>query len=309
MLGSVDHKLIARLLTALAAHDGDALMAIVQELASLSRDFETVLSELAEVLHRMGLVQLVPAYTDPERADWPSIEALAQKLSPEDVQLYYQIAIQGRRDMSLAPNPRTGLEMTLLRMLAFRPATAAGPGASGASQSGAGQATSTSEDGASNNAPVAHAGTRAAAEPPAAAPVDKAPVSVAPAEARELDWRALLERLKLKGPVRELARNIQLDRREGDNWNFLIPDEVKYLGSERLVSELQSELSTQLGQPVRLALNPVKEHVSSPALVEEQAQVRQLSDAERAISDDPTVQSLKERFGARILNDSIQPLQ
>jgi DNA polymerase-3 subunit gamma/tau len=318
MLGSVDHAYIARLVTALATGNGPELLALVQELAAQSRDFETVLAELAEVLHRIGLVQVVPGYTDPERADWASIEELAGSLSPEDVQLFYQIAIQGQRDLGLAPNPRTGLEMTLLRMLAFRPLQAgSAPSTGGSEQGGAGKG---SASGASAAGKAAVSASGQGAEPVSGAAAVGGDVSRVARQARsakapaieggqELDWRTLLERLRLKGAVRELARNIQLDSRNGQDWHFVIPEDVKYLGSDRLVRELQSEITAQLGCPVRVALDPVKVAVSSPAVVDEQAQIRQLSDAERAIEEDPTIQSLKDRFGARILNDSIQPLQ
>ena len=80
-----------------------------------------------EVLHRIALVQCVPNYRDPERSDWEAIEELTEALPAEDAQLFYQIAIKGRDELYLAPDPRTGLEMTLLRMLAFRPASVEQP--------------------------------------------------------------------------------------------------------------------------------------------------------------------------------------
>ncbi len=318
MLGSVDHEYIARLINALAELDGAAILAIVQELAAQSRDFESVLAELAEVLHRIGLVQFVPGYSDPERADWPSIEELAGSISAEDVQLFYQIAIQGQRDLGLAPNPRTGLEMTLLRMLAFRPAQAGSGPAGGSTVQG-----ETAEPVTAADKSVQHATASAAAQDSmaegqsspvpddvtAARVVSPVPEAAPGKPDQNPDWRNLLERLKLNGAVRELARNIELDSRNGSHWSFVIPDDVKYLGSERLVLELQSEMTAQLGQPVQVALNPVKTAVTTPAAADEQTQIRQIGDAERAIEEDPTIQSLKERFGARILNDSIQPLQ
>ncbi len=97
-------------------------MNIVNELVLQSRKLETALDELAEAMHRIALIQAAPGFRDPLRDDWDSLVQRASRISPEDAQLYYQIAITGRRDLGLAPDPRTGLEMTLLRMLAFRPA-------------------------------------------------------------------------------------------------------------------------------------------------------------------------------------------
>ena len=120
MLGTVDRSQVGALLAALAAGDGAALMACIDELASFSPDFSHVLEDLATALHRIQLQQMVPGMAgDGEAAD---VAGLAAQLSPELVQLWYQMAVTGRRDLGLAPSPRTGFEMSLLRMLAFRPA-------------------------------------------------------------------------------------------------------------------------------------------------------------------------------------------
>ena len=319
MMGSVDHEHVARLLRALAAGEADRLLEIVRELAAQARDVETVLLDLAEVLHRVSLVQIVPGYTDPERSDWPSVQALAELMTPEDVQLYYQIAVQGRRDIGLAPDPRTGLEMALLRMLAFRPVDAS------SAQGGEGGS-------AEDPAPDRQQGQRVAEAAPArrrragqaAVVPDRGQPPTAhraggrqPTERGEretlrsgnVDWNELLPTLGLEGAVKELARNIQLESRQGDRWRFLIPEEASHLGHRKLVQQLQSALSSQLGEPVNVALDRAAKPVVTPAAASEQAELRQLSEAERAIGEDPTVRALKERFGARILEDSIQPLQ
>ena len=122
MLGLVDHEHVASMIRALTAGEAEAMLGIVEELVAQSRDLDSVLLSLAEVLQRVTLAQRVPGYRDAERTDWPAIEELAGTLSVEDAQLFYQIAIKGRNELGLAPDPRTGLEMTLLRMLAFRPA-------------------------------------------------------------------------------------------------------------------------------------------------------------------------------------------
>jgi DNA polymerase-3 subunit gamma/tau len=276
MMGSVDHAHVAALIRSVARGEADQLLEIVAELFAQARNLESVLSELAEALHRVCLVQLAPGYEDPERSDWESIVQLAEVLTPEDAQLFYQIAIQGGRDLGMAPDPRTGLEMTLLRMLAFRPA----------------------------GAPVI---SKAKADAPQAVGTESSPAAASAAEGEE--WHGLLPRLDLSGPVRELARNIQLESRSGDRWQFLIPDSVRHLGSASLVQKLQSALASQLGHPVSLALHTASEPVPTPAVLGEQATLEKLSDAERAIEQDPTVQALKERFGARLIEDSVRPLQ
>ncbi len=296
MMGSVDHDHVVRIIQALADDNASALLEIVGELSSQSRDLHSVLKSLAEVLHRIGLLQRVPEYRDPDRADWDSVAALAPKLTPEDVQLYYQVAIQGGRDLDFAPDARTGLEMALLRMLAFRPVESA-RGTSGGGTSGA-----SSGSGKSGAAPSPRPG-KAATNEKVARPAEKPE-----AEAAE-EWHALYERLELNGPVRELARNIQLESRHGEAWRFLIPDAVEHLGTQNLVGQLQSAMASQLGHTVDLALETSTGAVLTPAAVAEQASIRRMTEAERAIADDPTVKALKARFGATIVEDTIQPLQ
>src|SRR5271154_5592111 len=126
MLGTIDRGHVGRLIDALARADGPGLLAEVRELDLDAPDYDRALVELAAFLQRVAIVQIVPeAALQDEEFDADSLTRLAQAISPEDVQLYYQIALGGRRDLAMAPEPRAGFEMTLLRMLAFRPDTAA----------------------------------------------------------------------------------------------------------------------------------------------------------------------------------------
>ncbi len=124
MLGSIEQHHVLDLLTKLADGDAGALLTRIAQLAEQAPDFAGVLAELISTLHRIALAQAVPGAVDDEMADREAVLALAGRLSPEDVQLYYQIALIGRRDLPLAPTPRGGFEMVLLRMLAFRPHSA-----------------------------------------------------------------------------------------------------------------------------------------------------------------------------------------
>ncbi|KAA9133179.1 DNA polymerase III subunit gamma/tau [Marinihelvus fidelis] len=313
MMGSVDHDHVARIIGALADADAAALLDVVAELSTQSRDLKSVLNHLAEALHRIGLVQLVPKYRDPDRADWDSIAALAPRLSPEDVQLFYQVAIEGARDIDAAPDARTGLEMALLRMLAFRPVDVDDVARSGGSAPPA-----ATRQGAPGGVAEPRPAAPVEAQPRPAAKAatvaeEPSPVTTAKNEPRQdpeaREWHRLFERLELRGAVRELARNIQLDSRNGAAWRFLIPDTVEHLGTGSLVGQLQSAMSSQLGHEVDLSLETSTGAVLTPAAVDEQATIRRRSEAEKAIADDPTVQALKARFGATIVEDTIQPLQ
>ncbi|WCE04540.1 DNA polymerase III subunit gamma/tau [Pseudoxanthomonas sp. JBR18] len=122
MLGTVDRTQVGALLDALAAGDGVRLMSTIATLADFSPDWSGVLEAFAEALHRVQVRQLVPGVT--LEAEGVDAAAFAERLRPEVVQLWYQMALNGRRDLYLAPSPRAGFEMSLLRMLAFRPAGA-----------------------------------------------------------------------------------------------------------------------------------------------------------------------------------------
>jgi len=133
MLGSIDRGRVFYLLEALIAGDAAQLLTQVAELAQYSPDYRSVLDDLIAILHRIAVVQAVPELTDNSFGDLEKIQALAAQITAEDLQLYYQIALIGRRDLPLNSDLRAGLEMVLLRMLAFRPDSQS-PGAKEATQ-------------------------------------------------------------------------------------------------------------------------------------------------------------------------------
>ncbi len=311
MLGLVDHLHVVSMIRALSSNDAQGLLSIVEDLVSQSRDLETVLLNLAEVLHRITLVQCVPAYRDPERSDWDAIEELAGVLPVEDAQLFYQIAIKGRAELGLAPDPRTGLEMTLLRMLAFRPVTADAAVPPGNPSQGItpGQSPKASPRSAPAPAPARTATKpRPRAKPvKAQAPEPAKPATTTPASS---DWVTLLSELNLSGQARELARNVQLKTRSDDHWDFVIAPSLRYLRSDSCVSSLSQAISDQLGHPVNVRIvDEESTEMRTAAAIEEQKVRERMSEAEKAINDDPTVKALKEQMGAQLVEDSIQPLQ
>lgn len=174
MLGTVDRTQVAAMLDALAEGDGPRLLQVVAALAEFSPDWSGVLEALAEGLHRIQVQQLVPGAAVAEGLD---ATAFAERLRPEVVQLWYQMALNGRRDLPLAPSPRAGFEMAVLRMLAFRPAAAVPPvpksveGAAGGNVAGGGSSAGTHE--ATPAAAAASAGPAATAQ--VAAPMQAAP--------------------------------------------------------------------------------------------------------------------------------------
>lgn len=372
MLGSIDHVHIAAIVDALSRSDGAALMTIVEELVSQSRNLESALDELAEAMHRIAIIHAAPGFEDSERSDWESLKERASLISPEDAQLFYQIAVTGRRDLGLAPDPRTGLEMTLLRMLAFEPATSgtqtltAKPKPSGALPASESGSLSRPADNGMTAARAARAAidamlspsgqkpenpvevTTGSEAPPDAEPeldFDAAPENAQPQEPEALaspaskpasqsvsepapelgqepglsdtitgsvnlpDWSSMQAGLDLAGAVREFARNIQLESIGDNRWRYLVPETLRDLGSESVLRGLRSALSNHLGEQVTLEVHTANGPVKSVAAEIEREVIDKMTDAERSIDEDSTVQELKSRFGAKVVPDSIQPLQ
>ncbi len=124
MLGTVSRDRVLEILRALIANDAAAVLQQVDALSEMTPDYPSVLAELLALLHQMALAQKVPAAVDENLVDRDALMALANQVSTEDIQLFYQVGLIGRRDLPLAPDPKSGLEMALLRMLAFRPSLA-----------------------------------------------------------------------------------------------------------------------------------------------------------------------------------------
>lgn len=286
MLGGVAQGSLKGLVEALAKLDARAVMAEVARLAETGLDFTEVLRELLSLFHRIALAQQLPetAEQDEER-DW--ILARAEALSPEDVQLYYQIALLGQRDLPLAPDPRTGLEMVLLRMLAFRPVEMAerNPKASGP---------------AIGSPPTEEGGEPV--HPPA---VDETAQKDPPA----LEWAALLGRMQLSGMARELAHHCVLVHLDGRRCELMLDESFAHLCSDRWQERLQQALQAVLHRPVRLEIRLGRSEVETPAILRQRRQQEKLAATEKAIAEDETIRALMETFDARIVPGSVKPAE
>lgn len=162
MLGTIDQRLVYRMLECLVEQDAQGLLDAVRDLAQFSPDYNIVLGDLISLLHRIAVGQALPSAVDNSMGDKDQVQALAGRLRAEDLQLFYQIALMGRKDLPFVPDAREGLEMVLLRMLAFRPAGSAPTGQPAKLNS------------AASTTPPAES------VQPAAAPVAPAPAPVAP---------------------------------------------------------------------------------------------------------------------------------
>ncbi|MEN0036465.1 MAG: DNA polymerase III subunit gamma/tau [Cellvibrio sp.] len=178
MLGTIDQTAVYDIVTALVSLDGRAVLAAVERMSEQAPDYASALAEMLAVLHRIAIAQALPEAVDNSHGDRERIMQLAQQLPSEDVQLFYQTALLGRRDLPLAPDPRAGFEMVLLRMLAFKPQGVVDVPTQALPQSSAAPVKPVAAPVVAS-APVPAAVAQAAA--PVIAPVAAAPAMTAPA--------------------------------------------------------------------------------------------------------------------------------
>ena len=288
MLGAVDRSYAFDLLDALSAGDGSALMEQADRIESRSLSFDAVLQELAALLHAVAVLQLAPTAADPNDLDLDRTRALANRFTPDEVQLCYQIAVQGRTDLSLAPDEYAGFTMTLLRMLAFAPGEA---GAEGLSQA---------------RAP-------ASAQPGSASPDLAAPRSTgsgsAAIESAIGDWHEFVKSLGIGGMAGMLALNCELNSFVDGRMELCVPEAHRHLMDKSYQDKLRSVLEQRLGRALRtVQIRLGGGDGKTPAELEARERQARQAQAVEAIERDPFVRELVEDLGGRIVTDSIRPV-
>ncbi len=293
MLGTIDQHYVMTLLRHLSDKNGEALLQEVDTLAQQSPDFGAVLAAMISVLHQIALVQAVPKALGDDVSDRDEIIALAAKMSAEDSQLFYQIALLGRRDLGLAPEPRSGFEMVLLRMLAFQPASAAAP-------------QSSSSAGGTRSAPAAPDVRTAPPSAKQAASVPVAPgSSVAPASN---EWGEVVAALNLRGAVRSLAVNSSLVERTDTTITLLLDTGHAHLRNDKFEARFEEALQQYFGQKLKLVMTVGAPQIETPASQQVRVAGERKQTALAAIEADPNVQSLQETFGAKVIPESVNPV-
>jgi DNA polymerase-3 subunit gamma/tau len=299
MLGAIDSTLLVQLLDALLERDAARLLALADAMAERSLSFAQALRDLASLLHRIALAQQIAGdgQGDPTDAD---VGRLAQRLTPDEVQLYYQIALHGRNDLGLAPDEYAGFTMTLLRMLAFQPeVAAAAPAANRSAALNASRPPRTAAPAPRHEpdaTPTPSASAAGGAGPQAPAGVDE-----------DLDWPALVQKLKLAGMPRELALRSELVSREADHFRLRVP--VKTLLESGAEARLRAALAEYFGRPVRISAEIGATQGPTAAGLNEEVRAQRQRRAEESIYADPFVRELIENFGASVDPASIKPIQ
>ena len=321
MLGALDQTYLFSMLDCVAGRDARGLVGEIEQLAARSVSFDITLKDLASVLSRVALAQSVGegAVDGPDVAN---IWRLATTLRPDQVQLFYQIALLGRRDLSLAPDEQSGFTMTLLRMLAFAGGAAtrqdtAGRDAARAADTNAERNVASTvaakymaeEQKARPGAPSQPKGPR---EPVSTGTLpDKYANAQAPDPGNPVapigDWPAFVAGLNLSGLAGMLAKQCEFKSFTDGVLELILPSAQKHLADKAYQEKLKSELSPHLGANLRLNIRVGNVAGASLAAHEDRERTQQQSAAEVAIDEDPFIKSLKQDFGAEVVRASIRP--
>ena len=327
MLGVVDRGYLYRIVDALLASDGKALLAEVDALAASGQAFAPALDELASLFHRIAIAQVVP--DAPKADDAEQVAAYAARMSPENVQLAYQIAVQGRSDLALAPDEAIGFSMTLLRLLAFEPGDAHRAPASAPPRGGA---TAVKRD----SSPTAKAvDANVAALRPAVAPRDDSPMP--PSDARgggpartqsaegsdasravatsdlprlavpedAAGWPPFVASLKLIGMAAQLGAQSEWKSLRGNALTLAIPASQKHLADKVYADKLKAAIEAATGRKLLLAFE-IGEGEGSLAAITRRDREQARAQAEDAFRNEPFVRDLVNRFGATVRTETIE---
>jgi DNA polymerase-3 subunit gamma/tau len=301
MLGTVAQQPVEHLLRLLAATDGPAILEKIAEIAQLNVDFNEVLQQLLRMLHRISLLHLIPNLNETE-FDQQMLLALVALIPPDEIQLYYQMALIGQKDLALAPDVRIGFEMLMLRMLTFKPisltqkpATIATPSAQVIEKSIISQTKIVP--------PLQNhvSSVSISAQPPEIIPSTNDSINYN-------DWVVIIQAMSLKGMTKQLADNCILKKID-EHYCYLEIEPNYLLTGTKYKEKLEMALQGYYQKPLQLRINPKQtDNVSTPALQQQQVVEQKQQAAIHSINSDVNVDALKEHFDAKIISGSITPI-
>ncbi|BEI35538.1 hypothetical protein PHIN6_10560 [Polynucleobacter sp. HIN6] len=309
MLGTIDETYLIKILDALQNKDGKTLNDIAEEMGLRSMSFSLALQDLASLLHKIATAQIVP---DSVLDDWPEaneIRRLAKAFTPEETQLFYQIAITSRADLSLAPDEQAGFAMALLRMLAFK------PGGSGSTSVTANSIPKPATQATPKSTAPANKSVEAK---PVAKTVASTVTNTAPETATHTpnlnseikpDWHAMVRNLPLRGLLQQLAHQTELvEWRDTPTTLFItLTTAMPQLATDDALARFGETLRAQYGKPVKLQLGEGKAN-HTIAKVDAQIYEEKKLNAEEQIAEDPFLKELEREFGAKVVSGSVRPI-
>jgi DNA polymerase-3 subunit gamma/tau len=335
MLGWTAQQPIIALLQALAAADVHQLLSIVTELNDLTADFKHVLEQLIQRLHQLALIQF-DAKTNTDDANQQALAQLSTTMSVEDVQLYYQLALMGQRDLNLAPSPKAGMEMVLLRMLAFRPdavqpsqtksapSVKPVPATDSTPKSPPVKRAVKQTDQTFNHAVIEQdtSITNAIPDMPISEPVSELMLEVplsayanvlpAPAKPQQTNrhghWETVLAKLKLSGLTKEFASHCTLQTMNDTQCVLLLDPAHQHLQNKTVHNSLQKALHSKINAQLKLLIKQETQQQESPAGKRTRINDERQQAAQQAMEQDDNVKALQQQFDATIIPGSVEPI-
>ncbi len=288
MLGVIDQCYLYDLLDALAQKDGSQILSLADEMEARCLSFDTALQDLATLLHRITLAQTVPQAIGDELPEQARIFALAKVFTAEDIQLFYQICLHGRSDLSLAPDEYAGFTMTLMRMLVFMPEELVQK--------------------STNDSSVPEDGTQQPLPKTSEKVTQKSDTAVS-AEQSTHNWSELVNQLKLTGMTKMLAQHSEAKLFSADGVELCVPAVHKHLLEKTYQDKIKAALDLYFGKPITLKFSVGSVTGMTPAALQQRAEEAKQAEAIAAIEKDPLVQDLVENFDAQLIASSIKPIQ
>ena len=295
MLGTIDAEELGALLAHIIEQDGVAMFDRINSMAELSPDYDGMLSGLLSILHDTAVAQVLPDGSD--LVD-ESCREFARRLDREAVQLYYQIALNGRRDLHMAPDQKTAFEMTMVRMLAFQPWEA-----SGAAESESGRVPA--DTGAATAGPEGKGGSEAGSAV-AAAPAARDRSEARPTLASNDDWHQLVNSMALDGLTKELASHCTLQEHQGHRIRLNLHPDQEHLVATNQKDKLEAALGLCFGAQTRLEVSVEEAANETPAQRKTRNDHETRQAALEAVENDPDVKLFVETFDATIDKESIR---
>lgn len=321
MLGNIDANKIFALLQALASNDAKQILLVVESLSDLAVDFIGALNNLLEILQRIAIMQLV---TDVDVSNWQQVDLtrnLALQFNQEEVQLYYQIGLIGKRDLPLAPTMRLGFEMLMLRMLAFRPASSVPSGerkssdlrsSSRSEQENPGPIVSSQKhhgttkklDPADFAAPrqVSHEQLRQVAANPADTVLVAADFSLHQDPSNSVE---ILQKLQVSGPTQALLQHCVITSIEQDKVAISLDAKHSLWLNKRQEETISQALSQYLQRQVMAIITLEAPQAETPAVIKKRESEHKKQQASQSILQDPNIDELINRFDAKIISDPV----
>lgn len=271
MLGTMDAQILYKILHALADQDANAVLENIDGLVKQGADFSRALSDILSLLHQIAVLQAVPNIAADMNDD--SLRLLAQRITREDVQLYYQIGVLGQRDFPWAPTARSGFEMTLLRMMAFAP----------------GQSRTAATDQPEKVAKKQGVATE----------------TVQKQSPHTVSWESLIKALSLDGAVKMLADHCALKEFADSRLRLILPVKQKPLLQQKYIDRIRDAISRYYGRAITVEINLETHVTETPANLAQRQQEAQQRAAEKSIFSDPVVQQMMQTFDATVIKESI----